>query len=142
MKVSDIMSGNIITVDLDATLAEAKEVMANHRIRNLPVIDDEEKLAGIITINDVEKNLSPRLGTVNETKSDRSTLQIRVHRVMTRKPFVISSNAFVSQAAKAFLAKKINCLPVSGENGKIVGFLTVSDVLKLLTRDDVVLEFS
>ena len=142
MKVSDIMRGDIINVDLDTTLVKAKEVMANHRIRNLPVVDEDKKLVGIITMNDVEKNLSPRLGTVNETESDRETLQVKVHRIMTRKPFVISSNAFVSQAAKAFLTKKINCLPVSGENGKIVGFLTVSDVLRLLTRDDVTLEFS
>jgi acetoin utilization protein AcuB len=142
MKVSDIMSSRIRTIDLDATLAKAKEIMLNHRIRNLPVIDDDKKLAGIITINDVEKNLSSRLGTVNEIESDRNTLQIRVHRIMTRKPFVISSDAYVAQAAKAFLENKINCLPVSGKKGKIVGFLTVSDVLRLLSRDDVTLEFS
>ena len=142
MKVSDIMSSRIITIDLDATLAKAKEIMLNHRIRNLPVVDDDKKLAGIITINDVDKNLSPRLGTVNETESDRNSLQIRVHRIMTRKPFVISSKAYVAQAAKVFLEKKINCLPVSGEKGKIVGFLTVSDILRLLSRDDVTLEFS
>jgi acetoin utilization protein AcuB len=136
------MSDSIVTIDLDATLAKAKEVMLNHQIRNLPVIDDDKKLAGIITNNDVEKNLSPRLGTVNETESDRDTLQIRVHRVMTRKPLVISSKAYVTQAAKLFLEKKINCLPVSGETGKIIGFLTVSDILRLLSRDDVTLEFS
>ncbi len=142
MKVSDIMSDSIVTIDLDATLEKAKEVMLNRRIRNLPVIDDDKKLAGIITNNDVEKNLSPRLGTVNETESDRGTLQIRVHRVMTRKPFVISSKACVAQAAKIFLEKKIKCLPVSGETGKIIGFLTVSDILRLLSRDDVTLDFS
>ncbi len=142
MKVSDIMSSSVITIDLDATLAKAKDIMAKDRIRNLPVIDDDKKLAGVITVNDVEKNLSPRLGTINETESDRDTLQIRVHRIMTRKPFVISSKAYVAQAAKAFLEKKINCLPVSGEKGEIVGFLTVSDILRLLARDDVTLEFS
>ncbi len=142
MKVSDIMSDSIVTIDLDATLARAKEVMLNQRIRNLPVVDDEKKLAGIVTENDVEKNLSPRLGTVNETESDRDSLQIRVHRVMTRKPFVISSDAYVAQAAKVFLEKKINCLPVSSETGKIVGILTVSDILRLLIRDDVTLDFS
>lgn len=53
VKMSDIMSKNPITVSLDATIGEAAEKMLIHMISGLPVIDQNNRLVGIITESDI-----------------------------------------------------------------------------------------
>jgi len=53
--VSDIMTANLIYVNSSQTVEECMSLMSDHRIRHLPVLTDEGKLAGIITIGDVVK---------------------------------------------------------------------------------------
>lgn len=48
--VSDVMTTNVKTISLDATFAEARELMRMYRIRHIPVVDDEGKLAGLISL--------------------------------------------------------------------------------------------
>jgi len=57
LKVSDVMSSHLITCDLESTLDHAMEMMINneteHRIRHLPVVDNEGQFSGIISMSDV-----------------------------------------------------------------------------------------
>lgn len=57
LKVSAVMSRHLITCDLESTLDHAMEMMINneteHRIRHLPVVDNEGQFSGIISISDV-----------------------------------------------------------------------------------------
>ena len=53
--VSEIMTAEIRTVGAATTVAECMELMTEHRIRHLPVLDDESKLAGVVSIGDVVK---------------------------------------------------------------------------------------
>lgn len=52
-RVRDVMTKKVVTAKPDVTVEEAKKVMHDHRIEKLPVIDDEGKLLGLITIKDV-----------------------------------------------------------------------------------------
>ncbi len=53
MKVEEIMSKELVTIDPDAKLEEAAATMANYSIKKLPVVDEEEELVGIITATDL-----------------------------------------------------------------------------------------
>jgi len=56
MKIEDAMTKNpLITVKSGVSMEEAQETMAEHRIEKLPIVDDEGKLSGLITIKDIEK---------------------------------------------------------------------------------------
>jgi CBS domain-containing protein len=54
-RVSEIMTAEIRTVGSASTVAECMELMTEHRIRHLPVLDDDGRLAGVISIGDVVK---------------------------------------------------------------------------------------
>ncbi len=54
-RVSEIMTTEIRTVGSASTVAECMELMTEHRIRHLPVLDDDGRLAGLISIGDVVK---------------------------------------------------------------------------------------
>ena len=57
VKVSEIMSSPLITVNLDATIEDAVKAMAKHRIRRLPVVKDNV-ICGIFTTRDLTKHFN------------------------------------------------------------------------------------
>lgn len=52
MKVRDAMSPSVVTVRPDASILEASELMLNHDIGGLPVVDRQGRLVGIVTERD------------------------------------------------------------------------------------------
>ena len=64
LKVSDLMTKKVIVEKGDATVSSAMEKFDKHRIEKLPVVDNENKLTGLITVRDMEKReLYPRAAT-------------------------------------------------------------------------------
>ena len=56
-KVAEIMTHKVITIHPSQTIYEAMELMTNHRIRHLPVVDQEEKVIGVISLGDVVREV-------------------------------------------------------------------------------------
>jgi len=48
--ISDVMTTNVITISLDSTFAEARELMRLYRISHIPVVDDQGKIEGLISL--------------------------------------------------------------------------------------------
>ncbi len=68
LKVSERMtSANLVTVPIGTTLEQAKEVLNDHRIEKLPVVDDEGHITGLITVKDINKKIK----YPNATKDDQ-----------------------------------------------------------------------
>ena len=56
VRISEVMTkDNLITAPVGTTLAEAQEILRHHKIEKLPIVDDNYKLCGLITIKDIEK---------------------------------------------------------------------------------------
>jgi IMP dehydrogenase len=71
--VSEVMtSKDLVTVPLGTTLTEAAELLRNHRIEKLPVVDGDGRLSGLITLKDIRK----RLQYPNATKDSHGRLQV------------------------------------------------------------------
>jgi acetoin utilization protein AcuB len=115
MLVRDRMSRRVVTIDADRPIREAARQLLRHRIRQLPVLRDGQ-LVGIVTHRDLRGPQPP-------TRA--------VSSVMTAKPFTIGPDAAVDEAARLLRAYKIGGLPVV-EDGRLIGIITVSDVLDAL----------
>ncbi|MFN3020896.1 IMP dehydrogenase [Chryseobacterium sp. TY3] len=58
MKVAEIMtSENLITSDKDTNLEKAKEILLKNRVEKLPIVDQKNKLVGLITIKDIDNQM-------------------------------------------------------------------------------------
>ena len=57
-KVEDIASEHLVTIDPDQNLDEALRLMAHHRVRRLPVVEEDGKLIGIVAQADVARHVS------------------------------------------------------------------------------------
>lgn len=127
MKVLDIMSSRVVTVEMDDRLTLVKEIFDNAPFHHLLVID-EEQLTGVISERDLLRAISPNLGA-NETTKDVETLQKRVHQIMTREPITVAPHLHIDDASALLLKHEVGCLPVL-ENNQLIGVVTWKDLLK------------
>ena len=71
-KISDIVSDDVITATPDMSTADAAELMGEHQIRRLPVVDEADTLVGIVSLGDlaVKENRDSRMGETLENISE------------------------------------------------------------------------
>jgi acetoin utilization protein AcuB/CBS domain-containing protein len=122
--VSDWMSANPITISAKANLTEAYKLMKGHRIRRLPVLDENSKLVGIVTIGDIREAHS-------FDPSHPEFSHVRVEQVMTIDPITVAPSANIREAALLMLQHKVGGLPVV-EDKQLVGIITESDIFLVL----------
>jgi len=129
-KVKRSESGMIVdpvTLNPDALIEEALELMNRYRISGVPIVDDEQRLVGILTNRDLrfEKNVSRR-----------------VKDVMTSKGLVTAPLGIQLEEAQGILQEhRIEKLPVVDGRGVLKGLVTVKDIEKkiqypLACKDD------
>ncbi|MEJ5246957.1 MAG: CBS domain-containing protein [Caldilinea sp.] len=131
-EVQDWMRENPVTITPDATLAEAQELMTEHEVRRLPVVENGE-LVGIITYSDILRQIPPLR---EEEEADHATVllnQRTVGEVMTYSPITINPSATIQEAAERMLEYQVSGLPVV-RNNKVVGIITESDIFRLVVE--------
>ena len=115
MLVANHMTRGPVTITEEDRLSDAAQKMKEGRFRWLPVMKGEE-MTGILT----ERDLREHVGFLEST---------RVSGAMSPEVVSIAPSATVEEAARVLLERKIGGLPVL-ENGKLVGVITTSDVLR------------
>jgi acetoin utilization protein AcuB len=129
MSVRERMSGAVVSVGPDASLAAAATAMRDRKIRHLPVVDSHGQLVGIVTARDLRQALfAPALDA--EDADLRSMLgALRVGDVMTRTVVSVGAAASIRDAARVMYERRLGALPVV-DGGRLVGILTETDVLE------------
>ena len=129
MSVGRWMTHNVITVNQADPVSLAFELLLTNDIRHLPVLS-RGKLAGIITDRDLHEALIPSDPSHTHRSMYHTVKNIKAKNIMTPNPISIEADAPIDRAAQIFLDRKIDCLPVKDEKGKLVGILTSTDILK------------
>ena len=133
MTIETIMTKNLVTVDMDESLKRIREIFRQHRFHHLLVVSGH-RLMGVISDRDLLKSISPFVGTFSETNRDLATLEKRAHQIMTRKPISVAKDVPIQTAAEILLTNNISCLPVTNEEGAIIGILTWRDLMAALVK--------
>jgi acetoin utilization protein AcuB len=127
MKVVDIMTKDPLIVIPSETIAQADELMAVNKIRQLPVVKERE-LIGIITDRDIRSFLSSSLMSAPEARE--KALRTKIADVMTRDPLTLSPDDDLQEAIELLINEKIGGIPVVDGAEGIVGIVTYVDVLR------------
>ena len=129
-RVRDIMQTGIVTISAGDTLSTVEDIMTLGGLRHMPVVRGGT-LVGVVSERDLLRaSLSNLTGFGHEER--RAFLQVvEIARVMSTPPVIISPDADIGQAARLLAEKRIGCLPVV-EEGKLVGLLTETDVLRYI----------
>ncbi len=138
-KVRDVMTREPITVDPEAPLGSAIDVMREKGFRHLPVTDEAGRLVGIITDRDLRNAaMAPALAEHLSLAARRrlrglgqALEKLRVKDAMTWGVVTTHPGATLTRAAAIMFQGRFGSLPVV-EAGKLVGILTERDLLKAL----------
>ena len=132
LKVSDLMSTELITLEQDESLDLADEIMKLARIRHLPVTKGG-KLVGLVTHRDLLRAQVSMLAGLSRDESFEIEGSISVASIMTTHAETIAPNSTALEAAKLMREHKYGCLPVC-DDGMLVGIITEADFLDLVIR--------
>ena len=146
LKATDIMTKDVITVKNETTIEELARLLIDHKISGTPVIDDNNKMIGIVTENDlIKKNKRFHIPTVvrlfdayflldsgkveDEIKKMVATT---VGEICTKKVLSISEDTTLEEIATIMAEKHIHLLPVLKDN-EVVGIVGKADVVRSMT---------
>jgi CBS domain-containing protein len=115
-KVNEIMTRNIVTLNPQETIQEAAQLMNQHNIGAIPVVENGE-VCGVITDRDI---------TIRATSSGLPT-NTPVSRCMTEGITVVKPDMDIHEAANLMAREQIRRLPVV-ENNQVVGMLAIGDL--------------
>ncbi len=113
---TELQVKEVFTVTPDETVADAQEIMEMGSVNGLPVVDEYDIVVGIISRKDIK---------IRGRNSD-----IPVSEVMTQDVIVLPETADTETALDLAYEKKVERLPVVDDEKKIVGIVTLRDILR------------
>ena len=145
MRARELMTTPVIAATPEMTVKEAADLMAQHRVSGVPVIDRNGHLVGVVSESDLLERMEPRdpaggvLGLLDRlahaTGADRKFLARTVGELMTAAVRTAGPDATVRELTHLMNTYQINRIPIV-ESRRLIGIVTRADVLRALTRPD------
>lgn len=141
-RVSDVMTTTVITVDRLTPYKEIARLLAEHRISGLPVLKMGREVVGVVTEADL---LREQANTARRLRSSARRSRrlggsrppaLTAGELMTSPVIVIGPHATVPAAARLMTEHHVQRLPVTNENGKLVGIVSRRDLISVFLRPD------
>ncbi len=149
MKVQDVMIKKVNSVAPDMPVSEALDLLSRNKISGLPVIDCENKLAGMFTEKEILKYIIPgyieKVGSfiyqdnpkvvgnkVKELLQDK-----KVSDVMREKAITVGPDASLSEVARTMMTERVRRILVVDKEEKVIGIISREDLLKAFIKGDI-----
>lgn len=145
MKVKDVMSKDVVTIGEEELVSQAAWYMHHYKVSGLPVLDQENKIVGMITESDIvqvtipkilqEIGMVPNIPGLEKYIDNLKELSRRkvMGLVSTRRLISVDGETTLGEAIALMVAHNVKKLPVvSGTD--LIGILTYSDIISLMTR--------
>ena len=110
--VGTIMTRNVISARAETSVGDVVQLMANHRITGLPVVDEDNRLIGVVSESDI-------IGKAGDSVAE----------IMTNGSFTVSADTPLGDAAEILLRRRIRRLPVVDTENRLIGLLSRSDLI-------------
>ncbi len=131
MFIDKSMTKDVLTVLPETGILEAQTLMAQHRIRHLPVVNEDNYLLGIVTDRDIRSALPSNLLSEAEKASEEKRLaHLKVKNIMTAHPVTISPTQTLEDAIVLMQRMKVGAFPVVDQEGKLMGIISVRDLMR------------
>ena len=131
MLVRHWMNPTVISIEAQASMADALQLMKENKIKTLPVFE-RGSLVGVVTDRDL-KRASASDATLLEIHELLHLLtQVRIRNIMSRNPITIPDNFTIEEAAEVLHDHHISGAPVLDGDGRLVGLVTQEDLFQAL----------
>lgn len=129
MKVEEIMNKDVITMSPDDCIETALKLLNAHRIRHIPIVDQQNCVIGIVSDRDV-RDASP---SIFDDPEQSEQLNHPIQSIMTTPVTTVHPLDFVEEVAGIFYEQEIACVPVT-RNDELIGIITEKDMLHTLIQ--------
>ena len=129
MLVKDRMSKYPLTISLEESVSSVHKYMMEQNIRHLPVMDNNDKMVGLVTEDDLLKAEPSSATSLNIWEIHSLLMNLKVKSVMVKEVMTTIEDTPIEEAAHLMLDHKIGCLPVLRDD-KLVGIITESDIFR------------
>jgi CBS domain-containing protein len=143
MKVRDVMSASVRSVKPETKVVEVASLMCLFRFHGVPVVDDDNRLVGIIAEKDMLHSLFPTMESLmtegmHSVDMDRQMgrygeiLEKRVDELMTKNPISVDPDMHILRAATVMVKHNFRRIPIAEKDGNLIGMLSLGDVHKAI----------
>lgn len=122
MYIYEIMSKNVVKVNHEISALELSKIMLKRRISSVSIIDNDNKIIGIVTEKDLIREVCAKNILANT---------LTAAKVMSSPLITISKNSSINDATKLMVEKKIKHLAIH-ENNDVIGIVTTYDLINVL----------
>jgi len=158
MQIKEAMQKDVIKFNELDKIVDVAQSFRENKISGAPVVNNENKVIGVISEGDIMKLLelhSPNLNLLLPAPFDLIEMPVRmkygldeiaedmqkagstvIDQIMTRKVISIDSDRDIADAAKLMDSRNVNRLPVINKEGKLVGIVTRGDIIGAMVRGD------
>ncbi len=139
--VKDIMTEQPVCLESNETLAKAIDIMRKGKFRHVPVVENQKKLVGMVSDRDILLHLPFQCGQSRQQAdvfrdrlfdvalNDPAARQ-EINKLMKPDTACVLPNCEFHTAVAMLYDRKISCLPVVDEEKKLLGIVTVTDVMR------------
>lgn len=117
MKVQEVMTKSVATISPDATIKDAAQIMQQHNVGSIPVVD-KTGLVGILTDRDI---------VVRNIAQGKESFSAPVKNIMTKQVMTATPEEDVQSISQKMSTQQIRRVPVV-ENQKLVGMVSLGDI--------------
>jgi CBS domain-containing protein len=135
MKIKNIIQKSLLTVKADDPLKKAMKLLYINKISGLPVIDDNNKLIGIISEKDILRAmyLSPQEyieygSSAYNGERYRDIMHNKIESIMSKDLITASMDDDVLKVASLMLLKKIRRVPIVDKEGNLIDIVSQGDI--------------
>lgn len=142
MKVSEVMTTDAVSVNQDADIEVAVRLLSGHRVSGLPVVDNENRVVGVITEADVLSVMGMKRGHTfkdivahllgEPVPGNRTGNTVR--QVMTSPAIITKPDASILEAAGILEERRIKRLPVVDAQGVLTGIISRADIVRAVAK--------
>lgn len=141
----EIMNRDVITVKADVDLHEAGRMLIKHRISGMPVVDDENRIIGIITDADLLTMAGIPRGHVFNDVVMKYVLSKPVpqHRdgkkvkdIMSTHVITVDPDTTVKKIASILDGKRIKRVPVVDDENRLLGIVSRGDIIRIVCEEE------
>ena len=130
MLVKEYMTSPAVTISSKMGIQAALKQMHEGKFRRLPVVDEHEKLVGIVSERDLLHASPSQATSLSIWELNYLLSKVQIKEIMTKNVMVAKPEATLESAAGIMLDNKIGGLPVVDEQSRVIGIITESDIFK------------
>ncbi len=131
ISIHELMSTELYTLHPRNTLHDAHALMTQHKVRHIPLIDDDNKFVGLLSQRDLLAMSVSSFADISNDERDELETGIPLSAVVTREVVTAEEETSLLEAARFMLNTKHGCLPVIDSQGRLKGILTEADFVRL-----------